>query len=382
MNRSWTFVIFIVVALTVYSLLNAYFIRKHYHAITLGLIPTLLVRLVLFVLVLTPIATMVFSWQGSRFIAAITGLTGYSWLAFLFLFLAIHGSADITLFVIEKAGVRTPAYTARILFLFTLSVSLLILFYGMFEARRIRIEPLEIITDRLPADVESVTLVQISDVHFSALIGVPMAERMVELIQAQQPDLIVLTGDLLDRGIADPEGIIRALQSLEAPLGRFAVMGNHEYYYGQTESEQFLAEAGFRLLRDETLSVDGILNLVGVDDPTGADFKVVPQMTERALLDQAQDGRYTILLKHQPLIDNGSLGLFDLQLSGHTHGGQIFPFTLLVKLAFPKICGWYELDDRSRLYVSRGTGTWGPPVRFLSPPEITLIRLRRGQLER
>ncbi len=120
---------------------------------------------------------------------------------------------------------------------------------------------------------------------------------------------------------------------------------------------------------------DGIINIAGVDDPTGLRFGDMSSISERELLSSLPSDRFTLFLKHQPHIDEGSLGLYDLQLSGHTHKGQIFPFNFYVKFFFPFINGLHEITDVSSIYISRGTGTWGPPVRFLSPPEVTVFEL-------
>jgi hypothetical protein len=109
-----------------------------------------------------------------------------------------------------------------------------------------------------------------------------------------------------------------------------------------------------------------------VDDPAGGEYA---NTDEPAVLSAIPEGRFALLLKHRPYVDEKSLGLFDLQLSGHTHKGQIFPFTLVVKLLFPVDAGRVNMENGSTLYVSRGTGTWGPPIRFLSPPEVTVIDL-------
>ncbi len=117
----------------------------------------------------------------------------------------------------------------------------------------------------------------------------------------------------------------------------------------------------------------GVLNLAGVDDATGIQAGLAPAVDERAILSGLDNRLFTILLRHRPDARSETAGLFDLQLSGHTHKGQIFPFSLLVGMAFPHLAGDYRLPNGGLLHVSRGTGTWGPPMRFLAPPEITVI---------
>jgi len=117
------------------------------------------------------------------------------------------------------------------------------------------------------------------------------------------------------------------------------------------------------------------MTVAGVDDPTGRIYRSTRGKPEKEMLSGFSGDRFIVLLKHQPVVLKGSPALFDLQLSGHTHKGQIFPFTLLTRLAFTFNSGRYELPDGATLYVSRGSGTWGPPVRLLAPPEITIIDL-------
>jgi predicted MPP superfamily phosphohydrolase len=148
------------------------------------------------------------------------------------------------------------------------------------------------------------------------------------------------------------------------------VTGNHEYYAGLDQSLAFLERSGFRLLRGETVTVGDRITLAGVDDPTGGSAP-----DEAALLKKEPRTRFTVLLKHRPRVNSEAVSLFDLQLSGHAHRGQIFPFNLLTGLEYPMQNGLYELPGNGYLYTSRGTGTWGPPMRILSPPEMTLFEI-------
>jgi predicted MPP superfamily phosphohydrolase len=165
------------------------------------------------------------------------------------------------------------------------------------------------------------------------------------------------------------------LAGISPQYGMYAVLGNHEYYAGLQNSLDFLRRAGFRVLRKEQAKIAECLTIAGVDDPTGARWGDAGGSDEKGLLASPIQHRFTILLKHRPAVHPESRGRFDLQLSGHVHKGQIFPFNLLTWFFFPVSAGLNQLDDGSRLYVSRGTGTWGPPIRFLAPPEITVIDL-------
>jgi len=377
MNGNGIFVLMAVAFITVYSLLNYYFIRKHHAVVTMGLFPAILFWLIVITFILTPIATIVFSQHGPPFMAAITGFTGYSWLAFLFLFLAIHGSADILLFVIGKIGFSFPTHADKAVFVLTMGCSIFILLFGRYEAGQIDLERLRIETDKLPPQIEKLTITQLSDIHFSPIIGKRTSQKLLDIVQSEKPDLLVVTGDLLDQGIKDRETVISHLSQMSGPKGKIAITGNHEFFAGIGASTDFIQQSGFRLLRNESITVDGYLNIAGVDDPTGERFGISPAKSELEILSALDRDKFTLLLKHQPRIDKTTVDLFDLQLSGHTHAGQIFPFTVLVKIAYPYLCGLYNLKGGAKLYVSRGAGTWGPPFRFLAPPEVTTIELVR-----
>ena len=151
--------------------------------------------------------------------------------------------------------------------------------------------------------------------------------------------------------------------------------GNHELYAGLDQAISFTERAGFRVLQNEGSTAGGLINVVGVDDPAILRVTHSWLAPEKTLLSKVSSDKFTLLLKHRPAVDQESLGLFDLQLSGHVHKGQIFPFNLLTYLFYPVRTGFALYPQNSALYVSRGTGTWGPPIRFLAPPEITVIEL-------
>ena len=137
----------------------------------------------------------------------------------------------------------------------------------------------------------------------------------------------------------------------------------------------FTEKAGFTILRGEGLTIAGLFNIAGVDDPAGKNYGLFREVEEKELLSGLPTGKFTLFLKHRPFLDRNAIGLFDLQLSGHTHKGQIFPLGLITRLFYPADSGYLALQNNSHLYVSRGSGTWGPPIRFLSPPEVTVIEI-------
>jgi hypothetical protein len=242
--------------------------------------------------------------------------------------------------------------------------------YGYVEARKIRIERVTIENERLPAGEGQLKIAQISDVHLGLLNRTERLRRIVDLIRYEKPDLLVCTGDLVDGNMGDVAKLAGEFAGLDLLYGKYAVVGNHEVYAGLDKSLQALNGFGFTVLREEVLTIGNMLNIAGVDDPATGNF-----MDESALLGSMRNGLFTLFLKHRPAVQSSSLGLFDLQLSGHTHRGQIFPFSLLSARVYPMQDGLYQLENGSKLYTSRGTGTWGPPIRVLSPPEVAIVTI-------
>jgi predicted MPP superfamily phosphohydrolase len=171
------------------------------------------------------------------------------------------------------------------------------------------------------------------------------------------------------------DGFSETLTKLNATRGKYAVTGNHEAIAGVEKARDFTERAGFTLLSNRGITLDHLINIVGVDDPAVQGRLQTPADQEQKLLEQFSADEFTLFLKHQPVVASETRGMFDLQLSGHTHGGQIFPFTILTKLFYPVPSGLSQIGTESWLYVSKGAGTWGPPVRVLAKPEVSVFYL-------
>jgi predicted MPP superfamily phosphohydrolase len=245
--------------------------------------------------------------------------------------------------------------------------------YGFFEALLIRTEHLTIKSVKIPANAPAIRVVQISDVHVGAIIGAWRLQRMLAAVTAARPDILVATGDIVDGQLHRRNGLAEDFKRVKPQFGSYAVLGNHEFYVGAESSVRFLEEAGFRVLRREAVDLKPYLRLAGLDDSASHGWGNMAVSNEKGFLPSAGEAPYTILIKHRPAVDSASMGKFDLQLSGHVHKGQIFPFNFLTWLSFPVKAGVNRLTDGAILYVSRGTGTWGPPIRFFAPPEVTVI---------
>ena len=239
-----------------------------------------------------------------------------------------------------------------------------------FDLRHVRV-PLA----KLPRSATGYAIVQITDVHVGPTIGRDFVEAVVRETNALGPDMVVITGDLVDGTVDQLRTLVEPLRDLRARDGVFFVTGNHEYYSGADEWIAHLATLGVRVLRNERVAIREAFDLAGVDDASA--HRMLPnhgQDVARAL--EGRDvSKAVVLLAHQPkALKDAVAGQVDLQLSGHVHGGQMVPFNWLVRIDQPLVAGLHRIRD-TWVYVSTGTGYWGPPMRVGTTAELTRIEL-------
>jgi len=368
----------------VYGSMHAYAFLKARNALAFGSATSLAVLSALALLLCAPILTYSLGRHGHEGAARAAAYTGYLWMGFLFFLTCLNLSADLLRLPLRATGrggatgIAAAFLTDRSVFFLTIGLSAALSAYAVVEASGIEVVRTRIVTDRLPPSVSSVRIAQISDLHLGLVHRHGKAIEVARIVARERPDVFVSTGDLVDGQLDGVEGLAEILRGIPAPKGKFAVLGNHEYYAGVERAIAFTERAGFTLLRGGVSTIDDAVRIAGVDDPAGARFGRGAGPPEADVLGNRADGRFTILLKHRPALDPASAGKFDLQLSGHTHHGQIFPFRLLTRIAYPLLAGDHTAPGGGILHVSRGTGTWGPPMRFLAPPEITIVEIVRG----
>lgn len=370
--------LFFVTFFSLYSLLHFYLLMKARSAFNLpGRYVALIIPFLVF-MIFAPVIIRQSEKHGLDEFARILSYVGYTWMGLLVLFCSVSMPIDIWGFIMNRINgflKRDSSFLVipnNFSFILSVAVSIAIAIYGYFEAQDIRIERREV---RSPKITERIRIVQISDVHIGFIIGGERVKKIVLMVNREGPDIVVSTGDLVDGQINSLQGIADDLRAIKPRYGKFAITGNHEFYAGLKQAIEFTKRSGFRVLRGDGITVANMINIAGVDDPAGKVYGLYINISEKDLLSRFPKERFTILLKHRPAVGKDYIGLFDLQLSGHTHKGQIFPFSILTWLYYPVHAGAMSVTDNSYLYVSRGTGTWGPPIRFLSPPEITVIDL-------
>ncbi len=311
-----------------------------------------------------------------------------SWLAILFFLICLRCLAGLIPFGLSLHSVlwrKKPYDPARRKFLSralaagTLTVGGIGVLRGTLNAfEDPEINEVTVKLDRLPPRAHGLSIVQITDVHAAPWTSENFIRRLVERTNALKPDIIAITGDLVDADVAQIGQKVSVLGKLSARYGVFFVTGNHEYYVGTDEWLAMLEKLGMKILTNSGVALENSIYLAGIPDrtvrrvdPTGRrDFPDIA----RALASRPAD-LPVVLLAHQPRdIDLSSSAGVDLQLSGHTHGGQIWPFGALVMASQPYLSGLHR-HGPTQIYVSRGAGTWGPPIRIGAPAELTKIVL-------
>jgi predicted MPP superfamily phosphohydrolase len=372
--------LFLLTFFLLYGGLHLYFFLKVRAACAPGVIVQIILIAILALGMLAPVIVRMSERFGHETLVWFMSWAGYIWMGIMLLFFSAALLLDLYRLLVYAAGylLRTDISTllpsARTLFLLPLAVALIIGGYGFFEARQIRTERIEIRSAKIPKAEGKIRIVQISDVHVGILVKGERLAGMLRRVHEAQPDILVSTGDLVDGQLNNMAEAVAQFRKIQPRYGKFAVTGNHEFYAGIEEAIDFMKQSGFVPLRGEVATIADALDLAGIDDPAIHRFGLRESRAERDLF--SRDGsHFKILLKHQPVVTNNAPGNFDLQLSGHTHRGQIFPFNLITGRVFPYHSGNYQLADGALLHVNRGTGTWGPPIRFFAPPEITVIDL-------
>ena len=297
---------------------------------------------------------------------------GYATLAIFSTLLVLVALSDVVRLIFFITRVALPTQTVSFAIIGT---AVVLSFIGLVQARCPRVKRVEVEIDNLPTELVGYRIAQWSDVHVGPTIQRRFVQTLVDRTNALEADAIAITGDLVDGHVDDLREQVAPLAGLRARDGVFYVTGNHEYYWNAGEWVKELTRLGLVFLKNEHRVVSPQLVIAGVTDPVGRDTH---KQNPTAALSGAPDDAVKVLLSHRPQTARAAdkLGVH-LQLSGHTHGGQFFPFNLVIKWFQPVVAGLHRIGN-TWLYVSRGTGYWGPPTRLGVGGEITLITLSRN----
>jgi uncharacterized protein len=311
----------------------------------------------------------------------------YLWIGLAFLLLVLLAASEVVRTAAHGVSLleTTPAHPDRRTFLSrAIAGAVAFLAVGLAGTGtasalgEVAVRPIRVGLRRFPAALSGFRIAQITDVHIGPTLGRSFLAAVVERVNALDPDIIVITGDLVDGSVASLREHTAPLADLKARHGVFFVTGNHEYYSGVDEWIAELTRLGVRVLRNERVSIgtgEASFDLAGVDDWSTRGRKGPHRADLAAAVAGRDTSRELVLLAHQPkhIVEAAEMGV-GLQLSGHTHGGQIFPWGWFVKLDQPYVAGLSQHGD-TQIYVSCGTGFWGPPMRVGAPAEITLIEI-------
>lgn len=330
----------------------------------------------------TPLSAMAFTWMGLGFLftVAFVATDLVKWLGVGLSSLLAGASQAPVDPVRRELLARGAAGAASALAVGTGAVALR---SGLAD---VEVKEVPVRLERLPSQLSGYTIVQLTDVHVGPLIGKGFIDQIVEKANAERPDAIVITGDLVDGSVAELERHVAPLSRLQARDGVYFVTGNHEYYSGVAPWIAHLERLGIRVLQNERVSLGDAkgrgasFDLAGIHDESAARFGGAAGAGLAPDLERALEGRdperELVLLAHQPksILRAAQAGV-GLQLSGHTHGGQIWPFNYLVPLQQPYVKGLHLDPSGAQVYVSCGTGFWGPPMRLGAPAEVTKVVL-------
>jgi predicted MPP superfamily phosphohydrolase len=287
--------------------------------------------------------------------------------------------------VLLLCGVHDPT-RSRVVTVVVAAVALVLLLWGYAEAMRVsRVRRITVAVPRLGAGLDGLRVVLLTDTHYGPIDRERWSIGVTKVVNSLDPDVVAHTGDIADGEVAQRRAMAAPLGDIRASLARVYVTGNHEYFSGAQRWVEHMASLGWEALHNRHVVVtrDGdSLVIAGVDDRTAAGSGVPGHHADHEAALAGADPRLPVLLlAHQPQMITGAVAHgVDLQLSGHTHGGQMWPFHYLVRIDQPVLQGLSRHSERTQLYTSRGTGFWGPPFRIFAPSEITLITLRAAEI--
>ncbi len=307
-------------------------------------------------------------------------MLAFCWMGFIFIAILCFASVDVArlaLYLIKLlhgpniCWLLAPSHMTPLVLLACIGLAA----YGYHTAHNVRTNYLTIPSAKFAPGAPPLRIAALTDLHLGHTIGPEELKGYLHAAMRHNPDIVVIVGDVLDANMSQRHADAAMLNAISSPGGKFAVLGNHEVYSGLENSRAFIRRSGLTLLENQTTTSMGI-NIIGMDDPTVASMGYAAPGDSVALLQSVDKSRFTLMLKHQPLIKDEEIGLIDLQISGHTHGGQIWPNTYVTEKVFGFKQGLTVLENaqgKSLLYLSNGTGYWGPPMRIGAPPEVIIF---------
>ena len=381
--RTISFIIFYSIVLTIYFLVNYYIFSRGWQALPSGSKARNIYLVVFLFLSLSYVAGRILErfWLGppTNFLI----WTGSFWLGAMIYFILILVIIDVVrlanifLPVIPSSLLNNIEHTRLVLFGIVTSVVFIIIIVAHINTWFIKINSVDISLNGENSEMDSVNILLVSDIHLGSLTPKNRISRMVGKINSLEPDIILLGGDILDEDLGPVihRDLGSAIKDLSAPLGVYGVTGNHEYIGGVDRAVEYLTSHGIHIIRDSVVKINNSFYLAGREDLNIDRFSGRTRKSAEELLKLAGEDLPVILLDHQPFnLDQAAAAGACLQLSGHTHHGQLWPVNFITRAVYDISRGYGEVDGM-KVYVSNGIGTWGPPMRLGSRPEIVFLKI-------
>lgn len=387
--RNISFIIFFSIVIAIYALINYYIYlrgwkalpadtgyRSLYRWVFLFLASSYIIARVLERIWLSPLSDF-FAWVGSFWL----GFMFYFFIAVIFLDLLrlVHLAIPVYPWFLPS----DPAKLRLTIFSITCVSVCLIMLAGYINSLSPRIKTIDLSIPKDAGNRNMLRIAMASDIHMGTLVGPRRTKKMADMINELQPDIVVFAGDMVDEELAPVlrYDLGRELKRIKAPLGIYAVTGNHEYIGGADKAKVYLENHGIAMLNDTSILVDESFILAGREDRMKGRFGSAPRKDLSGVLEGVDFSKPVIMLDHQPFeLGKVSASGVDLQISGHTHHGQLWPLNYITRAIYEVSMGLKKIGN-TWFYVSPGYGGWGPPVRTNSRPEVVLFRLTFGQTD-
>jgi uncharacterized protein len=382
--KTTTFLIFVSIVLVLYGSVNFYIFLRGWQAFSQNSAIKIFYVTFFLIISLSYIAARIFE----RFLPVVLNdiliWIGSFWLGAILYFVLIIILLDITR-LINNSFPFYPAFatfdyakTKEIIAIFSILIVIVLLLYGYINAGNPVTNKIDISINKNVVEINELNIAMVSDIHLGNIVGKERLDNIVKKINELNPDIVLLPGDIVDEDIAPvmKNDLGKSLENIKSKYGTFATTGNHEYIGGVEPAVNYLSEHNITFLRDSVIKIANSFYLAGREDRDISRFTNKKRKPLKELLKDIDMTLPIVLMDHQPFaLEDAVINGVDVQVSGHTHNGQLFPINFITKLIY-EISSGYLKKEKTHFYVSNGVGTWGPPIRIGNQPEIVNIILK------
>ena len=375
--------LFIITALTIYYLLNFYLYFKGYQVFNILQEYRFTYALIFFQFTsLFWLAKFLETWRSSVVTDAL-GIIGGFWLAFMLYGFLLFLLSDIILIILKlvgSIGVESIAACRKWSFIAVVGISFLLITAGFINALIPIVKKYDITLNKPAEETKTLKIAAVSDIHLGSIIRKRSLIKLSSILKEENPNLILLLGDIIDGDIGPVlrDDLLKYFDPPECKYGLYAIAGNHEYIGGGQRTIPYIESKGIRVLKDEIITFPNGVQLIGRIDKDAGRFYGKSRLPLKKLIEQTDATKPIILLDHQPFNINETVeNSIDIQLSGHTHNGQMWPLSYITKMVYEMSYGYMKKED-SNIIVTSGYGIWGPRVRLGSRSEVIIVNIRFG----